>query len=392
MSGASTRQFIYLSHLIIQIGGWAFRIGILIGLLQSGVSAAGLGIAVTFAPIMLGSLFLSPLVDRGDPISAMMIVNAVRICALLAIFGADQPDSFLSYAAMAVLSLVQPVYLSAEVSFFRRITSEDGMISVLRNIANIDWLTYLLGMLAGAMLSDQLHLPGVLAFNTSAIMLSLIVLLGIKQQFRRTPAVLEARPSGTILDLAPLYPAFLAVFLLNLGAGIINVYPATRATADGVLDKSVLLTIVMTNGVFALLGALAVKPIYELMGALPTIAGAAVLLAASLALMSLDAGLPVVIASSSAMLGFGQIFAAAAHAHMVSSVAPDRAGRLSGLFQCCTYSGVAGNGIALSLLGDWLALGTIVLLCAASALVAFAVATFAVVRSRDSQTSCPADR
>ncbi|MGY3488179.1 putative MFS family arabinose efflux permease [Bradyrhizobium sp. USDA 4011] len=392
MSGASTRQFVYLSHLIIQIGGWAFRIGILIGLLQSGMSAAGLGIAVTFAPIMLGSLFLSPLVDRGDPISAMMIVNAVRICALLAIFGSDGADSFQSYAAMAVLSLVQPVYLSAEVAFFRRITSEDGMISVLRNIANIDWLTYLLGMFAGAMLSDQLHLPGVLAFNISAIILSLIVLLGIKQQFRRTPAVLEARPSGTVLDLAPLYPAFLAVFLLNLGAGIINVYPAIHATADGALDKSVLLTIVMANGVLALLGALAVKPIYDLLGALPTIAGAAMLLAACLAMMSLDAGLALVIASSSAMLGFGQIFAAAAHAHMVSSVAPDRAGRLSGLFQCCTYSGVAGNGIALSLLGDRLALGTIVLLCAASAFVAFAVATFAVVRSRDSQASCPADR
>ncbi|WFU31265.1 MFS transporter [Bradyrhizobium brasilense] len=392
MTGTSTRQFVYLSHLIIQIGGWAFRIGILIGLLQSGMSAAGLGVAVTFAPIMLGSLFLSPLVDRRNPISVMMIVNAIRICALLAIFGTDGADTFLSYASLGVLSLVQPVYLSAEVSFFRRITSEDDMISVLRNIANIDWLTYLLGMFAGAMLSDRLHLPGVLAFNMSAIILSLIVLLGIKQQFRRTPRVLEAQPSGTILDLAPLYPAFLAVFLLNLGAGIINVYPAIRATADGVLDKSVLLTIVMTNGVLALLGALAVKPIYNLLGALPTIAGAAALLAACLAIMSLDAGLPVVIASSSAMLGLGQIFAAAAHTHMVSSVAPERAGRLSGLFQCCTYSGVAGNGIALSRLSDRLPFGMIVLLCAASAFVAFAVASVAVVRSRHSQGSCPVAR
>ncbi|MCP3415693.1 hypothetical protein NLM16_16400 [Bradyrhizobium brasilense] len=392
MSGSSTRQFVYLSHLIIQIGGWALRIGILIGLLQSGMSAAGLGVAVTFAPIMLGSFFLSPLVDRRNPISAMMIVNVIRICALLAIFGTDGADSFLSYASMAVLSLVQPVYLSAEISFFRRITPEDGMISVLRNIANIDWLTYLLGMFAGAMLSDQLHLPGVLAFNLSAIMLSLIVLLGIKQQFKRTPTVLEARPSGTVLDLAPLYPAFLAVFLLNLGAGIINVYPAIRATTGGILDKGVLLTIIMTNGVLALLGALAVKPIFNGLGALPTIAGAALLLAACLAIMSLDAGLLVIIASSSAMLGLGQIFAAAAHTHMVTTAAPDRAGRLSGLFQCCTYSGVAGNGIAVSLLGDRLPFDMIVLLCAASAFVAFAVATFAVVRSRDSQGSCPADR
>ncbi|QOZ36325.1 MFS transporter [Bradyrhizobium sp. CCBAU 53421] len=392
MTGSSTRQFVYLSHLIIQIGGWAFRIGILIGLLQSGMSAAGLGVAVSFAPIMLGSLFLSPLVDRRDPISAMMIVNVIRLCALLAIFGTDGADTVLSYASIAVLSLVQPVYLSAEVSFFRRITPEDGMISVLRNIANIDWLTYLLGMFAGAMLSDRLHLPGVLAFNMLAIILSLIVLLGIKQQFKRTPAVLEAQPSGTVLDLAFLYPAFLAVFLLNLGAGIINVYPAIRATADGVLDKSVLLTIIVTNGVVALLGALAVKPIFNLLGALPTIAGAAVLLAACLAIMSLDAGLPVVIASSSAMLGLGQIFAAAAHSHMVSSVPPDRAGRLSGLFQCCTYGGVAGNGIALSLLSDRLPFGMNVLLCAASAFVAFVVASLAVIRSKHSHASGPVAR
>ncbi|OKO81858.1 MFS transporter [Bradyrhizobium sp. NAS96.2] len=392
MSGSSTRQVVYLSHLIVQSGGWAFRIGILIGLLQSGMSAAGFGVAVTFAPILLGSLFLSPLVDRRDPISAMMIVNVIRICALLAIFGTDGADSFLSYASMAILSLVQPVYLSAEVSFFRRITSKDGMISVLRNIANIDWLTYLIGMFAGATLSGQLHLRGVLAFNLSAIILSLIVLLGIKLQLRNTPTILEKQPSGTVLDLAPLYPAFLAVFLLNLGAGIINVYPAIRATTGGVLDKGLLLAIVMTNGVLALLGALAVKPIFNLLGALPTVAGAAMLLAACLAIMSLDAGLTVVIASSSAMLGFGQIFAAAAHTHMVSALAPDRAGRLSGLFQCCTYSGVAGNGIAVSLLGDRLPFGTIMLLCAASAFVAFAVATFAVVRSRHSQGSCPVDR
>lgn len=385
MSGWRTRQLVYLSHLIVQVGGWAFRIGILIGLLRSGMSAAGVGVAVTFAPIMLGSLFLSPLVDRRDPISAMMIVNAVRICALLAIFGTDGADSFLSYASIAALSLVQPVYLSAEVSFFRRITSKEGMISVLRNIANIDQLTYLTGMFAGVMLSDHLHLPGVLAFNFSAIILSLIVLLGVKLQSRGTPAILEKQPSGTVLDLTPLYPAFLAVFLLNLGAGIINVYPAIRATSGGVLDKGLILTIVMSNGVLALLGALTVKPIFNLLGALPTVAGAAILLAACLAIMSLDAGPTVVVASSSAMLGFGQIFAAAAHTHMVSAVAPDRAGRLSGLFQCCTFGGVAGNGIAVSLLSDRLPFDTIVFLCAASAFLAFAVAAFTVVRSRHSQ-------
>ncbi|WFU80350.1 MFS transporter [Bradyrhizobium sp. CIAT3101] len=388
MSGARTRQLVYLSHLVIQIGSWAFRIGILIGLLQSGMSAAGLGVAVIFAPIMFGSLFLSPVVDRSDPITAMMIVNATRICALLCIFYTEGIDSFLSYASIAILSLVQPVYLSAEVSFFRRITSEDDMISVLRNIANIDWITYLLGMFAGAMLSDKLHLPGVLALNVSAVWLSLMMLFAIKRYSRRTRSALEPPASESILDLVPLYPAFFAIFLLNLGAGIINVYPAIRATAGGVLDKGVLLTIVMINGVLALLGSLAAKPIFNWLGALPTIAGAAVLLAACLAVMSLDAGLPVVIASSSVMLGLGQIFAAAAHTHMVSSVAPDRAARLSGLFQCCTYSGVAGNGIVFSLLGDRLPFGMIVLICAASAFLAFAAATFAVVRSRHSQVSC----
>ncbi|MCP3392166.1 hypothetical protein NLM27_25615 [Bradyrhizobium sp. CCGB12] len=391
MSETSTRQLVYLSHLIIQIGSWAFRIGILIGLVQSGMSAAGLGVAVIFAPIIFGSLFLSPLVDRSDPITAMMIINAIRICALLAIFYTDGADAVLSYTAIAVLSLVQPVYVSAEVAFFRRITSKDGMISVLRNIANIDWVTYLLGMFAGAVLSDRLHLPGVLALNISAVWLSLMMLFGIKQRSKTVWSTPEPPSSGTILDLTPLYPTFFAVFLLNLGAGIINVYPAIRATARGVLDKDVLLTIVMINGLLALLGALAAKPVFNWLGALVTIAGAAVLLAACLGVMSLDAGLPMVIASSSAMLGFGQIFSAAAQTHMVSSVAPDRAARLSGLFQCCTCSGVAGNGIAFLLLGDRLPFGMIVLICAASAFLAFAVATFAVVRSGHSQVSGPVD-
>ncbi|MGY8684951.1 hypothetical protein Q2941_45495 [Bradyrhizobium sp. UFLA05-153] len=103
--------------------------------------------------------------------------------------------------------------------------------------------------------------------------------------------------------------------------------------------------------------------------------------------MSLDAVLPVVIASSSAMLGLGQIFAAAAHTHMVSSVAPDRAGRLSVLFQCCTYSDVAGNGIVFSLLGDRLPFGMIVLICTASAFLAFA--TFrGQIRACSSFVSC----
>ncbi|AMA59906.1 MFS transporter [Bradyrhizobium sp. CCGE-LA001] len=393
MSEASARQLVYLSHLMIQIGSWAFRIGILIDLVQSGMSAAGAGVAVMFAPIIFGSLFLSPLVDRSDPITAMMIVNAVRICALLSIFYVDGPDAILSYACMAVLSLVQPVHLSAEVSFFRRTMSEGRMISVLRNIANIDWLTYLLGMFAGAALAEKLHLRGVLALNLLAVCLSLMMLFAVKQHFKRLRSASEtSSSSGTILDLAPLYPAFFAVVLLNLGAGIINVYPAIRATAGGVLDKGVLLSIVLINGVLALLGTLAAKPIFNWMGALPTIAGAALLLATCLAVMSLDAGLSVVIASSSAMLGFGQIFAVAAHTHMVSTVSLDRAGRLSGLFQCCTCSGAMGNGIVVSLLGDRLPFGIIVLICAASAFLAFAVAIFAIVRSGHPQVSCPVDR
>jgi hypothetical protein len=120
---------------------------------------------------------------------------------------------------------------------------------------------------------------------------------------------------------------------------------------------------------------------------LPTIAGAAALLSVSLVAMSLDAGLPLAVASSGAMLGLGQVFAVSAHTHMVSSVTLDRAGRLSGLFQCCTYAGIAGNGIVFSILGDELSFGLIVLMCAGSAFLAFGVATFAIARSTHWQIS-----
>ncbi|MFB9261669.1 MFS transporter [Bradyrhizobium erythrophlei] len=382
----------YLSFLIIQIGSWAFRVGILIGLLQSNMSAAGVGVAVIFAPITLGSLFLSPLVDRDDPLTVMMIVNAIRVCALLSIFCSIEINSFSTYVSIVVLSLVQPIYLSAQVSYFRRITPEDGMISVLGNITNIEWLTYLLGMFAAAMLVGPLRLPGVLALNITAALVSLIVLFVIRQHSRKAAGTFGKPPSGTILDLTPLYPALFAVFLLNLGAGIINIYPAIRATAGGGLDRRVLLAIVMTNGVFGLLGALSVKPIFEWLGALPTIAGAAALTSASLVAMSLDASLALVVASSSAMLGLSQIFAVSAHTYMVSSVAPDRAGRLSGLFQSCTYGGFAGNGILFSILGDELSFGLIVLMCAGSAFLGFGVATFAISRSTHCQISRTIER
>ncbi|MGL3104492.1 hypothetical protein [Bradyrhizobium sp. BR 1432] len=382
----------YLSYLMIGIGGWALRIGILIGLFQSSMSAAGLGVALIFAPTMLGSLFLSPLVDRGNSLTIMMIVSVIRICALLFIFCSIDIDSISTYASIAALSLVQPAYLSAQVCFFRHITPEGSMISVLRNITNIDWLTYLLGIFGGTMLGGQLLLPGVLMLNIAAAFLSLIVLFTIKQHSRKSLDTIGTLPSGTILDLKPLYPALFAVFLLNLGAGIINVYPAIRATTGGELDRRVLLTIIMTNGAFALLGALSVKPIFEWLGALPTLAGAAALMAASLVAMSLDAGLSLVVASSSAMLGLGQVFAVSAHTHMVSSVAPDRASRLSGLFQCCTCGGVAGNGILFSILGDELSFRLIVLMCAGSAFLAFGIVTFAIARSIQSQISHTIER
>lgn len=374
MSANSTRQLLYLSYLIAQIGSWAFRVGILVGLLQESIGAVGIGVAVIFAPIIFGSLLLSPIVDRVNRLKAMIFINALRICTLIPLLFLVEVNTFGTYLSIAFLSIFQPVYMSAQVSFLRGVTSETNMVSVLRNLTNIEWLTYVLGMSAGAALIAQLNLSVVLLLNIFALVLCIGILSFIKARSQSIENENVSPKSGTLGDLKPLYTAFLAVFFLNLGAGIINVYPAIRSTVDGVTDQSALTTIVIANGIFGFLGALSVKPIYERLGALRTMASAALFIAFSLVAMSLEFGLTLAVASSSAMLGSGQIFAVSAQTHMVASVQADRAGQLSGLFQCCTFGGIAANGILFATLGSAVSFSSVILICAVSAFAALCLA------------------
>lgn len=85
--------FLYFAYFISQIGNWAFRIGVLVGLLQSSTNAVGIGVAVIFAPIILGSLFLSPLVDRSDRLTIMIGIDLLRAAAMVPILlgGVNSP-------------------------------------------------------------------------------------------------------------------------------------------------------------------------------------------------------------------------------------------------------------------------------------------------------------
>jgi len=369
------RTLLYVAYLISQVGNWAFRIGILVGLLQSNASAIGIGVAVIFAPIILGSLFLSPLADRSDRLLLMIGIDLLRAAAMVPLLFGGAIDSILTYVIIAVLSLSQPVFMSAQVSFLRSVTPPEGMVTVLRNISNIDWTTYVIGMTIGALLIAHLSITEILLLNAVTFIVSAAILAFLKN---RNPAISKPVASetavGELSDLKPLYGSFLAVFALNLGAGITNVYPAMRSTTEQIVDQSTLSTMVIVNGIFGLIGALSVKPIYQRIGALKSMTLAAGVLAVSLFVMAFDGGILLAVAGSSLMLGAGQVFAVSAQTHMVSSVEKDRAGRLSGIFQCCTFGGVALNGVLFSLLTKSLDFGVIVSLCAVCTLIAFAIA------------------
>ena len=147
-SEAGSRRLLYVAYAISQIGNWAFRIGILIGLLQSSRGAVGIGVAVIFAPIVVGSLLLSPLVDRSDQLLTMIAIDLARALAMVPLL-VTSPDTALTYAVVAGLSLTHPIFLSAQVSFLRSIARADDMVTALRTLSNIDWATYVLGMAGG---------------------------------------------------------------------------------------------------------------------------------------------------------------------------------------------------------------------------------------------------
>lgn len=367
--------FLYFAYFISQIGSWAFRIGVLVGLLQSSTNAVGIGVAVIFAPIILGSLFLSPLVDRSDRLTIMIGIDLLRAAAMVPILLGGAIDSIITYIILVIMSISQPVFMSAQVSFLRSITPPEDMVTALRNISNIDWTTYILGMTAGALMIAHVSITGILILNAITFILSagLIAFVKTKKLPFNEMAITNIK-SGTLSDLKPLYASFLSVFMLNLGAGIINVYPAVRSTINHITNQSNLSTIIIINGIFGLIGALSVKSIYERVGALRAMVASAALVTFSLFVMTFDINIFLTVAGSSIMLGAGQVFAVSAQTHMVSSVSKDRAGKLSGIFQCCTYGGIALNGVLFSVLSKAENFNLIVAFCAISAFAAFCIA------------------
>lgn len=195
------RTLLYVAYLISQVGNWAFRIGILVGLLQSNASAIGIGVAVIFAPIILGSLFLSPLADRSDRLLLMIGIDLLRAAAMVPLLFGGAIDSILTYVIIAVLSLSQPVFMSAQVSFLRSVTPPEGMVTVLRNISNIDWTTYVIGMTIGALLIAHLSITEILLLNAVTFIVSAAILAFLKN---RNPAISKPVASETAVGSFPI--------------------------------------------------------------------------------------------------------------------------------------------------------------------------------------------
>ena len=100
---------------------------------------------------------------------------------------------------------------------------------------------------------------------------------------------------------------------------------------------------------------------------------AAAVVGTALFAMSGPFGIFCSIVASSLMLGAGQVFAVSAQTHMVSAVPKDRAGKLAGIFQCCTYGGIAANGLLFSAVSPHVSFAPVVASCGVSALAACAI-------------------
>jgi flavin reductase (DIM6/NTAB) family NADH-FMN oxidoreductase RutF len=133
-----------------------------------------------------------------------------------------------------------------------------------------------------------------------------------------------------------------SVFALNLGAGIINVYPNVVAR-DFLGGGATWLSVInLANGVGAVIGATLAGRVPRDRGLRPGVL-AAVVVAAALAGMTFATTAWAAVLASSVMLLAGQVFAVVFQSRILADEPVDRAGRVSGLFTLGTFAGVTAS-------------------------------------------------
>ena len=321
------------------------------------------GLAVSllaiFLPLVIGSRFLAPRLGNAPARRVMLAVELGRVAVVsaLAVCGPDA-RAVAAPVALCLLGLAQPVFASAQVAHLRMIVDESRLAGAMAALLNIERATHVAGLVAGSLILTALSVPqalGIAALSLMASVTMIALLPGIAQPVG-SPLRGEARSRS-----ARRRRLVVAVFLLNAGAGVINVFQVVaslRVFGGGPAELALMFLVV---GCLGLVGAVAAAPTIARLGRERAALWASTGVLGALLGMSALPGLTWSAVAGGAMLGFGQVFAVAMHAEIVSIEARERAGRASARFQTATLAGISTNAALFLAFGSSLPLSAFIL-------------------------------
>lgn len=371
------------AYAVSQFGNWLFRTGVVYYAYNQNHGSNALlttAIVLVYLPILFGSRLLAPLADRRDTRRTLIgldVLRAAVLLVLLAAVGGGAGDGFTSAATigvMAFLSLLTPFFTASQTAYLRRVLPTERIPSALAGVSKVDWSTFILGTAAAPLMLQVSNLPVLITLDIASFVVSGLLLV------RLVPAPVPAPADGRTDGAAgggPGKPRLTAgsrwllasVFALNAGAGVINVYPNVVAR-DFLGGGATWLSVInLANGTGAVIGATLAARLRGRRGLRPGVL-AALVVAVSLACMTLVTTAWVAVLASSAMLMAGQVFAVVFQARILENEPVAVAGRVSGHFTLGTFAGVTVSILlfmGVTSLGSMRGSFTVLLLLAAGA-------------------------
>lgn len=369
---------IYTAYTSGQIGLWIIRAVLLYDAFESGdTQLLAILVFALFLPLVIGSHFIAPRFERWSQRAVMGSVEFLRILLICALIFSDSSyRALLSPVIIFCLGLAQPVFVSAQVAYLRAVNDDSQFPYSLGMLANIERFTNILGLTVGALILAALSIPEALALALFFLLFSSAIYVFLLPVSVQDTII---NNNNNFVDKINMLFLFMSIFLLNLGAGVINLFQiiATLDIYDTGPHGLALMFLIVS--IFGLVGAMLAGRAVSFFGASRAAICAAIGVGLSLACMVMPMSLVWSASAGGIMLAFGQIFAVATQTMIIVQYPVNQSVRGSARFQSLTFGGIATNALAYFILSPFMPFLDYV---AASALVASLAVVTLVLHSR----------
>ncbi|WP_338555139.1 MFS transporter [Paenibacillus sp. KS-LC4] len=391
---------LFAAYAVSQLGGWVFRAGAVYDIFdkQGGEgSVLGWTLLCVYIPILVGGKWLAPLSDKYNSIYVMIALDVLCTLILLPVlFGSDMislGNVLMALLVIVGLSLATPVFTAAQSSLIRKRVAPEQVTTAMSVLSNITWATNVLGTVGGSLLLLLLSFKSIILINLLSFVFSgalLFMFLQRRPLFdtaapQKTATAAESAPAAEARAKKIKWVLLSSIFFLNLGAGVINLFPAVAARDIYQSHQIGLSYFYLGNGIGGFVGTLLIVRLRKHISEVPLLMTSSLAIGLLLLSMSWFPSAMFSILISSLMLMIGQVFGVIAHTYLLTSHAPEQAGRTSGLFMFATFLGVAVNAGLFSLFFSKVEVSSFSIFmqfCGACSLMAFVILAVHAYRKR----------